>query len=252
MKFTLELRMPIAWDTWLKQTIWKNTIFRTSPNNPDLLRVSPEVVTHPKWRNKVEGGEDLLYVLEIISYIFCQIQHFKEIARLFSIHKLWQKRIESDGYHHVRAPLLFDMNDSVRSLTFNCSATSWQMILSLLYENSQISVIILNNGFCVRIWVSFCHNLSNFLSEHQVVSSFNSTIVINCMIFTDSLSFCHIHHHQFAQESYWQILNLELNVFKRKVPGSVTADESDDNAEQDQEQVQLSTPTPLWTKSATN
>ena len=151
----------------------------------------------------------------------------------------------------ISAPLLFDMN-SVRSLTFNCSATSWQMILSLLYENSQISVIILNNGFCVRIWVSFCHNLSNFLSEHQVVSSFNSTIVINCMIFTDSLSFCHIHHHQFAQESYWQILNLELNVFKRKVPWSVTADESDDNAEQDQEQVQLSTPTPLWTKSATN
>ena len=152
----------------------------------------------------------------------------------------------------MSAPLLFDMNDSVRTLAFNCSATSWQMILSLLYENSQISVIILNNGFCVRVWVSFCHNLSNFLSEHQVVSSFNSTIVINCMIYTDSLSFCHIHHHQFAQESYWQILNLELNVFKRKEPGSVTADESDDNAEQDQEQVQLSTPTPLWTKSATN
>ena len=65
----------------------KKTVFRTGPNNPDLLRVSPEVVTHPKWRNKVEGGEDLLYVLEIISYIFCQIQYFKEIARLFSIHK---------------------------------------------------------------------------------------------------------------------------------------------------------------------
>ena len=81
----------------------RNTIFRASPNNPDLLRVSPEVATHPKWRNKVEGREDLLYVLEIIrTFIFCQIQYFKEVARLFSKHKLWQKRNESDGDHHVR------------------------------------------------------------------------------------------------------------------------------------------------------
>ena len=34
-----------------------------------------------------------------------------------------------------------------------------------------------------------------------MLSSFNSTIVINCMIYTDSLSFCHIHD-QFVQESY--------------------------------------------------
>ena len=87
------------WNMAQANDLDKTHFIRTIPNNPDLLRVSPEVATHPKWRNKVEGGEDLLYVLEIISYIFCQIQYFKEIARLFSIHKLWQKRIESDGDH---------------------------------------------------------------------------------------------------------------------------------------------------------
>ena len=40
------------------------------------------------------------------------------------------------------------------------------------------------------VWKYEClFDLSNFLSEHQVLSSFNSTIVINFMIKTDSLSF---------------------------------------------------------------
>ena len=108
-----------------------------------ILICSEVVVTHPKWGNKVEGREYLLYVLEIINYIFCQIQYFKEVASQVSTKTYCNK-------NNVHTTIVWHEF----SEKFDCIETSWQTILSLLYENSQISVIILSNWFCVfwRIW----------------------------------------------------------------------------------------------------
>ena len=143
-----------------------------------ILICSEVVVTHPKWGNKVEGREYLLYVLEIINYIFCQIQYFKEVASQVSTKTYCNK-------NNVHTTIVWHEF----SEKFDCIETSWQTILSLLYENSQISVIILSNWFCVfwRIWgvrsPPFPDKNCQTVFE-SVFSSFNSTHVINCMIYT--------------------------------------------------------------------
>ena len=65
MKFTLELRIPIAWDTWLRQTIWDNVEIEIQKIivQKNFIRMWNEY--HPKWRDEVEGRKDLLDVLKI-------------------------------------------------------------------------------------------------------------------------------------------------------------------------------------------
>ena len=77
MKFTLELRIPIAWETWLRQTICGNVEIEIQKQmNRNLssrksynaeMKIS---VSHPKWRDEVEGGKDLLDVLKIAFCLF--------------------------------------------------------------------------------------------------------------------------------------------------------------------------------------